>query len=74
MAGVLKRLETDNRALVLILDEINDPHNFGAIIRSADAFNVGAIIIKKDRQVRVTPVVTKVATGAQKFCSYCSGH
>lgn len=67
LAGVLKRLETDNRALVLILDEINDPHNFGAIIRNADAFNVGAIIIKKDRQVRVTPVVTKVATGAQNF-------
>ena len=64
---VLKELEGDPRALVLVLDEINDPHNFGAIIRSADAFNVGAIIIKKDRQVRVTPTVAKVATGAQNY-------
>lgn len=67
LEGVLKRLDNDQRSLILILDEINDPHNFGAIIRSADAFNVGAIIIKKDRQVRVTPTVTKVATGAQNY-------
>lgn len=64
---VLRKLDNDNRALILVLDEINDPHNFGAIIRSADAFNVGAIVIKKDRQVRVTPTVTKVATGAQNY-------
>ncbi len=64
---VIADLSTHENSLVLILDEINDPHNFGAMIRSADAFNVGAIIIKKDRQVRVTPVVSKVATGAQNF-------
>lgn len=51
--------------LILILDEIKDPHNLGAIIRSAEAFGVVGIIMKKDRQVAITPTVMKVATGAQ---------
>ena len=53
--------------LILILDEIEDPHNFGAIIRSADAFGVDGIIIKSHNQVLVTPVVSKVSTGAIEF-------
>lgn len=65
--ATINKLKQDSNALVLILDELSDPHNFGAIIRSADAFKVGAIIIKKDRQVLVTPTVTKVATGAQNY-------
>ena len=50
--------------LILLLDEINDPHNFGAIIRSADAFNVDGIIIKDRNQVDVNSTVYKVSTGA----------
>lgn len=57
--------------IVLLLDEISDPHNFGAIIRSAEAFGVQAIIIKKDRQVTVNPTVMKVATGAQNKVMIC---
>ena len=53
--------------LILILDEIEDPHNFGAIIRSADAFNVDGIIIKNRNQVPVTMIVSKVSTGAVEF-------
>ena len=53
--------------LVLLLDEIEDPHNFGAIIRSADAFDVDGIIIKSRNQVPVTMVVSKVSTGAIEF-------
>lgn len=64
---VIKQNESKKDAVILILDELNDPHNFGAIIRSADAFNIAGIIIKKDRQVRVTPTVTKVATGAENY-------
>lgn len=60
---LLKAKETRN-ALFLLLDEITDPHNFGAIIRSAEAFGVFAIVIKKDRQVSVNSTVMKVATGA----------
>ena len=48
---------------ILILDEIQDPHNFGAIIRSAAASNVDAIIIAKNRQVEVTCSVERTAVG-----------
>lgn len=48
---------------VLILDHIQDPHNLGAIIRSANAAGIKHIIIPKDRAAKVTPTVLKVASG-----------
>ncbi|MFA7449382.1 MAG: 23S rRNA (guanosine(2251)-2'-O)-methyltransferase RlmB [Bacilli bacterium] len=62
---VLIAAERVQNPLLLILDEIKDPHNLGAIIRSAEAFGVVGIVMKKDRQVAITPTVMKVATGAQ---------
>jgi len=50
--------------LVLILDGIQDPHNLGACFRSADAFGVNLIIAPKDKSAGITPVVSKVASGA----------
>lgn len=50
--------------LVVILDHIEDPHNFGAIIRTSEALGVDAIIIPKDRAVQITPVVVKTSAGA----------
>jgi len=52
---------------ILILAGIEDPHNLGAIARTADAFAVDGIIIPKDRSVEVTPTALKVATGAFDF-------
>lgn len=49
--------------LIVMLDGINDPHNFGAIIRSCAAFNVDGIIIKDRGQVQVTDVVSKTSAG-----------
>lgn len=49
---------------VLVLDGIEDPHNFGAIIRTAEAAGVHGIIIRKNRQVQVTETVARVSTGA----------
>lgn len=49
---------------LVILDGIEDPHNFGSIIRSAVGAGVHGIIIPKMKQVEITPVVTKVSTGA----------
>ena len=49
---------------ILILDGINDPHNFGAIIRSAECAGVHGIIIPKDRAVAVNDTVIKTSTGA----------
>lgn len=51
-------------ALILILDGITDPHNLGACLRTADAAGVDFVIIPKDKNVGITPVVSKVASGA----------
>ena len=51
-------------ALLLVLDGIQDPHNLGACLRSADAAGVHAVIIPKDKSVGLTPTVAKVASGA----------
>jgi len=50
--------------LVLILDNLTDPHNLGACLRSADAAAVDFVIIPKDKSASITPVVSKVASGA----------
>ena len=52
------------KPLILMLDEVQDPHNFGAIIRTAAAFSVDGIIIKEYGQVLVNDTVEKAAVGA----------
>lgn len=49
---------------LLVLDGVQDPHNLGACFRSADAAGVHAIIAPKDNAASITPVVSKVASGA----------
>lgn len=49
---------------VVILDHLEDPHNFGAIIRTCEAAGVDYIIIPKDRSVGVTSTVVKTSVGA----------
>ena len=56
--------ELTEPALLLVLDEVTDPHNLGACLRTADAAGVHAIVTTKDRSVGITPVVRKVASGA----------
>jgi 23S rRNA (guanosine2251-2'-O)-methyltransferase len=51
-------------ALLLVLDGVQDPHNLGACLRSADAAGVHAVILPRDNAVSITPVVRKVACGA----------
>ncbi len=48
----------------LVLDQVQDPHNLGACLRSADAAGVQGIIITKDNSAGITPTVCKVASGA----------
>lgn len=54
----------DKTLLFLILDGIQDPHNLGACLRTANAFGVNAVIIPRHRSVQLTSVVHKVASGA----------
>lgn len=49
--------------LVVILDHIEDPHNFGAIVRTSEALGVDAIIIPNDRSVQITGTVVKTSVG-----------
>lgn len=55
-------LELDN-PLIVILDHIEDPHNFGAIIRTCEAAGVDGIIIPEDRSVEVNGTVIKTSVG-----------
>lgn len=52
-----------NEDFVLILDHLEDPHNLGAIIRSAEAAGIKSIIIPKDRSVSVNDTVIKISAG-----------
>ena len=53
--------------LVLVLDSIEDPRNFGACLRSADAAGVDLVVIARSRNVGLTPVVSKTAAGAAEI-------
>ncbi len=50
--------------MILVLDELQDPHNLGALARSALAFGVSGIVIPKDRACEVTPGAIKSSAGA----------
>ena len=54
---------SDEDSLIVMLDHIEDPHNFGAIIRSCEAAGVDGIIIPTDRSVEVNSTVIKVSVG-----------
>jgi 23S rRNA (guanosine2251-2'-O)-methyltransferase len=56
--------ELPGKPLLLVLDGIQDPHNLGACLRSADAAGAQAVILPRDNSSPITPVVRKVASGA----------
>lgn len=59
-----KAKEKQEPAFILLLDELVDPHNVGAILRTADASGVHGVIIPKHRSALITETVVKVAVGA----------
>jgi 23S rRNA (guanosine2251-2'-O)-methyltransferase len=64
VAGITRALESGSSPLVLVLDGVQDPHNLGACLRTADACGALAVVIPKDRAVQMNATVRKVATGA----------
>jgi 23S rRNA (guanosine2251-2'-O)-methyltransferase len=54
----------DSSPLLLILDGVQDPHNFGACLRTAEAAGVDAVILPKDRSASLSPVARRSASGA----------
>jgi len=55
---------TSTPPLLLVLDGVQDPHNLGACLRTADAVGVTAVIVPKDRAAGLSAIVRKVASGA----------
>ena len=65
MDQLLDQLAHNNRqALLLILDQVQDPHNLGACLRTADGAGVDAVILPKDGACPVNATVARVAAGA----------
>ncbi|MDO8908461.1 MAG: 23S rRNA (guanosine(2251)-2'-O)-methyltransferase RlmB [Pseudohongiella sp.] len=62
LTKLLDRL--DHPALILVLDEVTDPHNLGACLRTADAAGADAVIVPKDNSATMNMTVRKVASGA----------
>lgn len=63
LASILE-IDDGTNVLYLVLDGVQDPHNLGACLRTADAVGVRAVIVPKDRAVGVNETVRKVACGA----------
>jgi 23S rRNA (guanosine2251-2'-O)-methyltransferase len=61
---LLAALQNASAPVLLALDGVQDPHNLGACLRTADACGVLAVIIPKDRAAQLTPAARKVAAGA----------
>jgi 23S rRNA (guanosine2251-2'-O)-methyltransferase len=61
---ILSSVENGKTPLLVMCDGLEDPHNLGAILRTADAVGVDGVIIGKHRSVSLTPTVAKVSTGA----------
>lgn len=62
--GALALLAGCTDPLILVLDGVEDPRNFGAILRTADAAGVDLVVTGRSRGVALTPTVSKVASGA----------
>ena len=62
----------EERPIIVMLDGINDPHNFGAILRCCDIFGVTGIIISKHNQVPLNSTVAKTSAGAINYVPVCS--
>lgn len=60
-----------NKDIVIILDHLEDPHNFGAIIRTCEAAGINSIIIPKDRSVKVNATVMKTSAGTLENVDIC---
>lgn len=63
----LEFLFENNAKNVVILDKVVDPHNFGAIIRTAEAAGIDALIVAPREQAKITPLVSKIASGALEY-------
>ena len=64
---LFSKIKNKSNPLVVMLDHLEDPHNFGAIIRTCEALGIDGIIIPNDRSVGITGTVIKTSAGAISY-------
>ena len=64
---ILASVEAGEEPFLIILDEISDPHNLGAILRTADAVGAHGVVIPRRRSAPLTPTVAKSSAGAIEY-------
>ena len=68
--NVSEWLASGKKVLLLVLDNVQDPHNLGACFRSAEAFGAHAVVVPRHQSSKLTPVVRKVACGATEILPF----
>lgn len=64
---ILDAVRSDENAIVLVLDHIEDPQNLGSILRTAAAAGVAGVILPEDRACGVTPAATRASAGGSEY-------
>ncbi len=70
MVDFVKKEDVEKKSVILVLDQITDPQNIGAIMRSCALFNCRGIIVSKDNAPDLTPSLLKAASGAAELVNY----
>ena len=70
--SVLPLLVKDKLPLIVVLDQIEDPHNLGAVLRTCGFFDVSAVVVSKDHSCGLTPVVSKSSSGVAEWLTVIS--
>ncbi len=71
---ILNKLKQQANSIVLILDSIEDPRNFGSILRTCDAFKIDAVFFKKHNQAPINNVVNSISMGATNYLDLCEAN
>lgn len=67
LEDMIRKSQGKDFSRLVMLDSITDPHNFGSILRAAECFGINGVIWSKNRGPGITPVVTKVSSGASEL-------